>query len=97
MKPRHAEPAGLRDVDRRDRRYRAVDPCKRLPHADTLEDQPRAVRQRERPIASRLFAGLARVERDDVKALARDRERQRRADRAGADDDDVVHGLLRVA
>ena len=67
----------------------------RRPDAQPLEDQPRAVRQRERTVAARRRALLAGVERDDVEIRIGDRQRERAADRAGADDHDVMHGSVR--
>ena len=61
------------------------------PDAESLEDQPRAVRQRERTVAARRRALRAGVERDDIEIRVGDRQRQRAADRARADDDDVMH------
>jgi hypothetical protein len=47
------------------------------------------VRQRERAVAAQRPALRACIERDDVDAVAGERQRERRADGAGADDADV--------
>ena len=85
-----AEAARLRDVDRCNRRDGTRGARERRPHAEALEDQPRAVRQRKRAIGARRFARGARVQHDGVEIGMPQRERERRAYRAGTDDDDVV-------
>ena len=67
------------------------------PDAEALEDEPRAVRQRERAVAAQRFALGARVEHHDVEIAVGERQRERRADRAGPDDDDVMQHQRRQA
>ena len=78
-----------------DRRDRAGNGGETRPDAEALEDQPRAVRQRERPVAAQRSAGRARVQRDDVEVGIRQRQRQRAADRPRADDDYIMHRIAR--
>ena len=87
------EAARLRNVDPRDRRRGVAHGRHCAPYAQPLEDQARAVRQRERAIAAQRLPGCALVEDDHIGVAGGERQRQRRPDGAGADDDHIVqHG-----
>ncbi len=93
--PRHAEASGLRHVDLGDRRHRAGRGRELLPHTLPLEDEARAVRQRERAVAAQRLPFGAGVEHDDVEVGVAQRQRQRCAHGPRADDHDVMHGICR--
>ena len=85
-----AEPALVRDVDVLDRRARQP-----IPHAEALQREPGAVGEREvARVLRHRFAG-ARVGEHDVEAGVLERKREREADRAGADDQQVMDAVVR--
>ena len=83
-----AEPALMRDMDVLDRGAR-----QRVPDAEALQREPGAVGEREVARVLRHRLAGARVGEHDVEAGVLERERQREADRAGADDQQVMDAV----
>jgi hypothetical protein len=87
------ESARLRYVDARNRRCGVAHGRHYVPYAKPLEDQARAVRQRERAIAAQRLPGCTLVEDDHIGVAGGERQRQCCPDGPGADDDHIVkHG-----
>src|SRR5438270_12173030 len=89
-KPHHAESACLRDVDRRDRRHGFTRRCEAVPYAEPLENKSRAMRKRERTVASRRRSLRAGIEPDDIEVGIAQCERQPRSEWSGTDDDEIA-------
>ena len=53
------------------------------------------MRQRKRTVAARHFARAAGIKQDNVEIAVGERQRQCRADRAGADNDYIMQHLFR--
>ena len=83
------ESISLRDVDCSDRRDGARR-SDRTPDVEPLEDETRPMRQRQRAIAARSGSAAPGVQRDHVELAVGKRQRERRANRAGTDDDNVT-------